>query len=141
MEAALEPGDWRLRQLVKLEHAQPALVCQALDKLFAEDETLRWSLVVSAYIDAEISFARAAELLGMHPLDLRAQFIEKGVPLLLGPEDEADAQAEIDAMRSGRRSSQACPLFSTTYAQLACSTQTLQSDSSDTSPRRKTTQA
>jgi predicted HTH domain antitoxin len=52
--------------------------------------------------DEEISLARAAELLGMHPLDLRAQFIDKGVPLLLGPEDEADAQAEIDAMRSWR---------------------------------------
>lgn len=107
MEAALAPDSWRLRQLVKLEHAQPALVRNALDRLFAEDETLRWSLVVSAYIDAEISLARAAELLGMHPLDLRAQFIDKGVPLLLGPEDEADAQAEIDAMRSWRRSSQA----------------------------------
>ena len=107
MEAAHVPQSWRLRQLVKLEHSQPALVRHALDRLIAEDETLRWSLVVSAYIDEEISLARAAELLGMHPLDLRAQFIDKGVPLLLGPEDEADAQAEIDAMRSWRRSSQA----------------------------------
>ncbi len=102
MEAALEPDDWRLRQLVKLEHPQPTLVRHALDKLLAEDATLRWSLVVSAYIDAELSLARAAELLGMHPLDLRAQFIDKGIPLLLGPEDETDAQAEIDAMRSWR---------------------------------------
>ncbi len=102
MEATLEPDDWRLRQLVKLEHAQPALVRHALDKLLAEDATLRWSLVVSAYIDTELSLARAAELLGMHPLDLRAQFIDKGIPLLLGPEDETDAQAEIDAMRSWR---------------------------------------
>jgi hypothetical protein len=37
-------------------------------------------------------------------LELREQFIAKGVPLLLGPEDEADAQAEIDAMRAWRRS-------------------------------------
>jgi predicted HTH domain antitoxin len=99
---ALVPHSWQLRQLVKLEHAQPALVRQALDRLFAEDETLRWSLVVSAYLDAEISLSRAAELLGIHPLDLRAQFIDKGVPLLLGPQDKADAQAEIDAMRSWR---------------------------------------
>lgn len=96
--------DWRLRQLVKLEHAQPALVRHALDRLFAEDETLHWWLVAGAYIDAEISLARAAELLRMHPLDLRAQFVDKGVPLLLGPQDAADAQAEIDAMRSWRRS-------------------------------------
>lgn len=99
--------DWRLRQLVKLEHAQPALVRHALDRLFAEDETLHWWLVAGAYIDGEISLALAAELFGMHVLDLRAQSIDKGVPLLLGPQDDADAQAEIDAMRSWRRSSHA----------------------------------
>src|SRR5215212_9156077 len=53
MEAALVPQSWRLRQLVKLEHSQPALVRHVLDKIFAEDETLRWSLVVGAYIDEE----------------------------------------------------------------------------------------
>ena len=57
MEAALVPHSWHLRQLVKLEHAQPTLVRHALDKLLAEDATLRWSLVVSAYIDAELSLA------------------------------------------------------------------------------------
>lgn len=48
MEAALMPEGWRLRQLVKLEQSQPALVHHALEKLLAQDETLRWSLVVSA---------------------------------------------------------------------------------------------
>lgn len=104
MDAALILEGWRLRQLVKLEQSQPALVYRALDKLFAQDEALRWSLVVSAYLDEEISLARAAELLDLHPLELSEQFIEKGVPLLLGPEDEADAQAEIDAVRAWRRS-------------------------------------
>jgi predicted HTH domain antitoxin len=61
-------------------------------------------VVVSAYLDEEISLSRAAALLDLHPLELREQFIAKGVPLLLGPEDEADAQAEIDAMRAWRRS-------------------------------------
>jgi predicted HTH domain antitoxin len=104
MEAALMADGWRLRQLVKLEQFQPALVHSALEKLFAQDEALRWSLVVSAYLDEEISLSRAAGLLNLHPLELREQFIAKGVPLLLGPEDEADAQAEIDAMRAWRRS-------------------------------------
>ena len=98
------PQGWRLRQLVKLEQAQPALVHNALEKLFAQDEALRWSLVVSAYLHEEISLARAAVLLDLHPLELRERFVEKGVPLLLGPEDEADAQAEIDAIRAWRRS-------------------------------------
>lgn len=104
MEAALMPQGWRLRQLVKLEQSQPALVHYALEKLFAQDEALRWSLVVSAYLDEEISLASAAVLLNLHPLELRDRFIEKGIPLLLGPQDEADAQAEIDAVRAWRSS-------------------------------------
>jgi hypothetical protein len=48
-----------------------------LDKLFAEDETLHWSPVVSSYIDGETSLSRAAELLGEHPLELRAQFVDR----------------------------------------------------------------
>ena len=68
-----------------------------------EDEGLRWSLVVSAYLDEEISLAYTAALLGLHPLELRQRFIEKGVPLHLGPVDEADAQAEVDALRAWKR--------------------------------------
>jgi predicted HTH domain antitoxin len=105
METALIPEGWRLRQLVKLEQSQPALVHGALEKLLAQDDALRWSLVISAYLDEEVSLARAADLLGLHPLELREQLIAKGVPLLLGPEDEADAHAEIDAIRAWKRSS------------------------------------
>ena len=103
METELAQGEWRLRQLVKLEQSQPALVHEALERLLAQDDALRWSLVISAYLDEEISLARAASLLHLHPLELREHLIEKGVPLLLGPKDEADAQAEIDAIRSWRR--------------------------------------
>ena len=91
---------WPLQQLVKLQRSQPALVGRAMRRLLDEDEGLRWSLVVSAYLDEEISLAHAASLLGLHPLELRERFIEKGVPLHLGPVDEADAQAEVDALRA-----------------------------------------
>jgi len=94
---------WPLQQLVKLQHSQPALVGRALRRLIDQDEALRWSLVVSAYLDEEISLARAASLLGMHPLELREKFIEKGIPLYLGPIDEADAQAEADALRTWKQ--------------------------------------
>ncbi len=94
---------WPLRQLAKLEDSQPAMVQRALRQLLEQDAMLRWSLVVSAYLDEEISLARAASLLGLHPLELREQFLEKGIPLQLGPIDEADAQAEIDAMRAWKQ--------------------------------------
>jgi len=33
-------------------------------------------------------------------LELRERFIEKGIPLHLGPVNNADAQAEVDALRA-----------------------------------------
>jgi predicted HTH domain antitoxin len=91
---------WPLEQLIKLHRSQPSLGRRALQRLLDEDEQLRWSVVVSAYLDEEVSLARAASLLGLHPLELRERFIDKGIPLRLGPVDKADAQAEVDAIRA-----------------------------------------
>ena len=99
MTIALGNEEWQMRQLVKLERSQPAVVRRALQRLFDEDEYLRWSVVVGAYLDTEISLARAAAMLQLHPLELRKQLIAEGIPLQLGPEDVADAQAEIDVLR------------------------------------------
>jgi len=95
---------WPLQQLVKLQRSQPALVGRAMQRLLDEDEGLRWLLDVSAYLDEETSLAHAASLPGSHLLELRERFIEKGVPLHLGPVDEADARAEVDALRAWKLS-------------------------------------
>lgn len=94
---------WPLEQIIKLQRSQPAMVQRALQRLLDEDENLRWSVIISAYLDEEISLARAASLLGLYPLELRERFMEKGIPLRLGPVDEADAQAEVDALRAWKR--------------------------------------
>ena len=94
---------WPLEQLTKLRRSQPELVQRALQRLFDEDDELAWAVVVNAYLDEEISLARTAALLGMHPVELRERFLEKGIPLRLGPADRADAQAEIDAIRTWKR--------------------------------------
>lgn len=98
--------NWPLEQLVKLQRSQPALVGRALQRLLDDDQDLRWSVVVGAYLDREISLARAATLLGLHPLELRERFVEKGIPLHLGPVDKADAQSEVDALRAWKRKAQ-----------------------------------
>jgi len=103
MSTAAVSESWLLGQLIKLQRSQPSLVQRALQRLLDEDENLRWSIVVNAYLDEEISLARAASLLGLHPLELRERFIEKGIPLHLGPADKADAQAEVDALRAWKR--------------------------------------
>ncbi len=106
MSSVAMTESWPLAQLLKLQRSQPHLVQRALQRLLDEDEELRWMMVVSAYLDEEISLARAAALLGLHPLALREHFIEKGVPLRLGPVDKADAQAEVDALRAWKRQGQ-----------------------------------
>jgi len=103
MASIVRAESWPLEQLIKLQRSQPQLVQRALQRLLDEDEELRWSVVVNAYLDGEISLARAASLLGLHPLELRERFMEKGIPLRLGPVDKADAQAEIDALQTWKR--------------------------------------
>lgn len=94
---------WPLEQLIKLQRSQPSVVQRALQRLLDEDDELRWSVVISAYLDEEISMARSASLLGLHPLELRECFLEKGIPLHLGPIDKTDVRAEVDALRAWKR--------------------------------------
>jgi predicted HTH domain antitoxin len=59
--------------------------------------------VINAYLEEEISLARAASLLDVHALELRTRFLEKGIPIKLGPVDKAGAQAEVEALRTWKR--------------------------------------
>ena len=90
---------WELEQLNKLSRQQPELVSRAVRRLLDEDRDLRWAVVVSSYLDSEISLAKAAELLGMHALELRERFLQLGVPLRLGPANIDEAKAEVEAIR------------------------------------------
>ncbi len=91
-------ADWTFAQLTKLHKQQPQLVDAALQKLIENDPDLAWSLVVSAYLDEEINLGKAAELLDLHELELRERFISLGIPLRIGPADQAEARAEAQAL-------------------------------------------
>jgi hypothetical protein len=43
--------------------------------------------------------SKAAELLGVHMLELRERFLDLGIPLRIGPVDQAEAKAEVEAAR------------------------------------------
>ena len=61
-------------------------------------------MVIGAYLDGEISLAKAAELLEEHPVQLRKKLLGKGVPIRLGVESKEDLIAEAvaaQAMREG----------------------------------------
>lgn len=87
-----------VKHLAKLRETQPELVDGAIEHLLDNNRKLRWSLVVSAYLEGEINLGKAADLLGLHELELRARFIELGIPLRIGPANLAEAQAEVDAL-------------------------------------------
>jgi predicted HTH domain antitoxin len=93
-------ADWTFAHLSKLHRQQPKLVDEALQEMIASNPDLAWSLVVSAYLDEEINLGKAAEMLGMHELQLRARFIELGIPLRIGPANKAEARAEAEALSS-----------------------------------------
>jgi predicted HTH domain antitoxin len=92
--------DWTFNQLTKLHKRQPRLVDNALQTMIENNSDLAWSLVVSAYLDEEINLGNAAEMLGMHELELRDRFIALGIPLRIGPIDKAEARAEAEALNS-----------------------------------------
>lgn len=100
IESISPPQTWELEQLTRLSQRRPELVSAALRRLLAEDDELRWALVVSAYLDRQINLGKAAELLDVHELELRDRFLELGIPLRIGPADMAEARAEVEAVRS-----------------------------------------
>ncbi|MEA1960418.1 MAG: UPF0175 family protein [Bacillota bacterium] len=65
---------WTYNQLIKVRQYRPELVDQVIEELLNRQAELRWLVVVGAYVDEEINLGKAAELLGMHRLDLQEQF-------------------------------------------------------------------
>jgi predicted HTH domain antitoxin len=96
---------WQLRRLEKLSQVAPALVAEALDELLRHQHPLRDKLVLGAYLDGEISLAKAAELLDQHPVQLRKTFLEKGIPIRLGAESKEELRAEAASARAMREGS------------------------------------
>ncbi len=91
---------WAMKQLARVRETRPELVDHAITGLLKADGELRWSVVLSAYLDREINLGKAAELLELHELELRARFRDLGVPLRQGSTDLAEARAEVDALEA-----------------------------------------
>lgn len=91
---------WAMKQLLRTHEARPELVDRAITTLLESDSELKWSIVLGAYIDQEINIGKAAELLGLHELELRERFRDLGVPLRVGSADLAEARAEVNALEA-----------------------------------------
>ena len=60
-------------------------------------EQERYNLVMAHYLAGAISLSRAAELLDLAWVDLRARAVRLDVPLRAAPADAAEAQADMEA--------------------------------------------
>ena len=90
---------WSISEIVSFFQRRPEWVQSALNDALAADAEARWAWVVDLYLDQRISLGKAADLLGVHALELREQFQQLGIPLRLGPADLTEAQAEVDSVR------------------------------------------
>ena len=97
---------WTFSQLAKIRQFRPELVDEMVAEALSRQAELRWLVVVGAYLDGEINLGKAAELLGMHRLDLQAQFVKQGIPLRSGAETLEDAVAEVAAISEWNRSAE-----------------------------------
>jgi prevent-host-death family protein len=99
--AIIDITDYRLlRALLRAYASAPAAASDAGSGLsdaavagVAAPEA-RDGLVLAHYLAGAISLGRAAELLGLSSLDLRARFQRLDVPLRLAPADAAQARAD-----------------------------------------------
>jgi predicted HTH domain antitoxin len=89
---------WTYTQLHKVRQYRPDLVDPLIENLLTQQAELLWLVVVGAYLAQEINLGKAAELLGMHRLELQEQFITQGIPLRLGVETVEEVQAEYAAI-------------------------------------------
>jgi len=96
---------WQLKQLEKLSELEPELIASALEELLRTQKALRDRMVIGAYLEGEISLAKAAELLEEHPVQLRKKLLGKGIPIRLGVASKEELIAEAAAAQALREGS------------------------------------
>ena len=91
---------WKTQDLVSagLYKDEQAVVQDAMRALLSERPQLRLELAIHRYRAAEISLAKAAALAGVSWERMREILLSRGIQPLLGPETEAEAIKEIEAM-------------------------------------------
>ncbi len=90
---------WQLKQLEILHEVEPDMVDTAVEELLEKETVFREKLIIGAYIDGEINFGKAAELLNLHPVKLRELFLARGIPVRIGEESKEGIVSEGTAAK------------------------------------------
>lgn len=93
---------WQLKQLERLHEVEPDMVDTVIMDLLEKESVLREKLVIGAYLDGDINFGKAAELLHIHPVELRSIFLARGIPVRIGVESREEIIAEGSAAKGIR---------------------------------------
>ncbi len=93
--------EWEVEELCKLGKIQPDILEMALKELWQRKPALYKSVIINAYLDEKINLGKAAELLGVHRLELQNELREKGVPIR--GLSKGDVIAEVEAIREWRK--------------------------------------
>ncbi len=97
---------WQIKQLERLYEVEPEAVDTAIKELLEKEPVLREKLIIGAYVDGEINFGKAAELLGIHPVKLKELFLARGIPVKIGAESKEGMIAEGASAKRIRQGSQ-----------------------------------
>jgi len=89
-----------LTQIKKAYELKPGEIEQILTEALSQNKELWEQIVTGAYLDGEISLSKAAELFGLHPVELRREFLKAGIPVKLGPQSLDEAYAEWKALEA-----------------------------------------
>ena len=90
---------WLLDETAKLWEVHPEHISQVLLTALKSDPDLHWAIVVGAYLNEQISLAKAAELLGTDQWSLAEEFQQRGIPIRRGSADIQEARAEVAAWK------------------------------------------
>jgi predicted HTH domain antitoxin len=93
---------WQLKQLEKLREIEPDVVEGAIRMFLEKESALKEKLIIGAYMDGDINFSKTAELLNIHPAELRVHFLSKGITVKIGILSNEEIQSEVGAARKMR---------------------------------------
>lgn len=86
--------EWEVEELYKLGKIQPDILETALRELWQRKSALYKSVIINAYLDEKINLGKAAQLLGVHRLELQNELREKGVPIRRLSKEDVIAETE-----------------------------------------------
>lgn len=98
MVSSHEMVSWELQALQKVGSAEPELVTEALAELWKIKPALYTIVVVNAYLDEQISLAKAAEMLNMTRREFEQELRTRGIPVRTLSQE--DVRAEVQAITS-----------------------------------------